>query len=168
MRACTDRRFIPPTFPPLPKVTFSSVAIWITSQDHRIFKSFSSLPCRTTKPRPGYHWPTIRLPSNSRIANQSSQSPPFSKSKHRPSMSSEKAIKYSSRSRVSCPLFRGFLPFPPSVILSAWYVSGNRLGVFNMSDAYSIVIPTCACNTYWARYPTRCTYLLFTLTFSSL
>jgi hypothetical protein len=30
--------------------------------------------------------------------------------------------------------------------------------VFHVPDAYSIVIPTCACNTYWPRYPTRCVY----------
>jgi hypothetical protein len=31
--------------------------------------------------------------------------------------------------------------------------------VFHVSDACWIVIPTCGCNTYRARYPTRCTYL---------
>jgi hypothetical protein len=31
-------------------------------------------------------------------------------------------------------------------------------GVFHVSDAYSIAIPTCGCNTYWPRYPTCCMY----------
>ena len=28
--------------------------------------------------------------------------------------------------------------------------------VFHASDGYSIVVPTCACNTYWPRYLTHC------------
>ena len=31
--------------------------------------------------------------------------------------------------------------------------------MFHVPDAYSIVIPTCECNTYWPRYPIRCVYL---------
>ena len=35
--------------------------------------------------------------------------------------------------------------------------------LFDVSDAYMIVIPTRRCNTYWPLYPTRCMYIFFPL-----
>jgi len=52
-----------------------SLAIWPTSQDLRVFKRFSSPPCRLTRKRRASCWPSIHLPSNSRVVTLSSPFP---------------------------------------------------------------------------------------------
>jgi hypothetical protein len=42
-------------------------------------------------------------------------------------------------------------------------MSRATVSLFDVSDAYSIVIPTGRCNTYWSLYSTRCMYFFFLL-----
>lgn len=67
-------------------------AVWLTRPNPLIFESLSSLPCRTIRTRPVPRWPATRSPKSSRVAIQSSRSPPCFRHKHERSEDSDEAM----------------------------------------------------------------------------
>jgi hypothetical protein len=83
-------------------------ATWVTNYNPLVFKSSSSLPCRTTKSRRARLWLATHSPTSSKIASQSSPLLPYLKSRRGRSVNSEEAIIESlNRSGVSCRIRYG-------------------------------------------------------------